>query len=814
MSANGGITKGKSHKEGGIPMVVKSTGQNVELEGGEGVINKRNMASSKKYSFQGKELTACEIASEINSADGNGVEIECDDVIGKKYKFDDGGIVWIDYGDNELIMYDPDDDVYYAKDVAFDTLEEAQAYIDSGDVSDDLRGAYERGLFGHGGTTGINKYKDEIPYDAYSDIFSDDDNDGLTNVDDSEPKIKSETQIEEVSLTEELKSIIDYRNSYVLLQRKILRKIQKIDCGKIKCEIKSRVKTPYSIVNKLKRRSLTNPNSLEQLDNKAKTLLKNKTLTGLDLYKGLTDVLGFAIIVDDYKQLQKVKDAIEDGFLGKVLEMEDFYKKDKDGYRAVHFILAFEYNKKVMPYELQLKTHRVNELSKITHTIYKKGIMDGEANDRIAKKIELADKGDVEMQKIVDEQLKNASKLTKELTLKKYKNGGDISDEIEMGTRHEMEHADTINKFKRNDISTRNVAKAIATDHIKENKNYYNYLKVMEKQMNKGLSGHEVHKALMDYDKVMHKKRNKRKFAMGGSMPNKESVHIIVNEDYRPSLYHMNSGEYLGESVLRKNELNHLYFIENDGHNSTFIYPRTDYYIMIPNSIIEVKGYSKKYEVGGNIQSYDAFKSFLSTSDVQVLDILRSVPANKLTHQDLEFISTFRGNNVVNSLSTTIITKLFGLMFKNHTISHPIKNLLISNCGTGNLLNLAPTYLDNIFVDFVNNDFRPIEEQINLAQNGSKVKFFQNSFKSIDAIVHVYEKTNPIQEDLHSKMIQNKNGMVVVGIGEFSSHASMREFEKQIENYRNRNININIYRVSEGITNRGKHTLIYILNTL
>ena len=45
MSAKGGITEGKSHKEGGIPMVVKSTGQQVELEGGEGVINKRNMAS-------------------------------------------------------------------------------------------------------------------------------------------------------------------------------------------------------------------------------------------------------------------------------------------------------------------------------------------------------------------------------------------------------------------------------------------------------------------------------------------------------------------------------------------------------------------------------------------------------------------------------------------------------------------------------------------------------------------------------------------------------------------------------------------------
>ena len=91
MSAKGGITKGKSHKEGGIPMVVKSTGQKVELEGGEGVINKKNMADTKLHTFDGKEMTKCEIASEINSDNNNGVTIDCDDIVGKKYKYDEGG---------------------------------------------------------------------------------------------------------------------------------------------------------------------------------------------------------------------------------------------------------------------------------------------------------------------------------------------------------------------------------------------------------------------------------------------------------------------------------------------------------------------------------------------------------------------------------------------------------------------------------------------------------------------------------------------------------------------------------------------------
>ena len=91
LKAKGGITKGKSHAEGGMPMVVKSTGQKVELEGGEGVINKKNMADTQKHEFEGKMLTKCEIASEINSDGGNGVEIDCDGIVGKKYKHQDGG---------------------------------------------------------------------------------------------------------------------------------------------------------------------------------------------------------------------------------------------------------------------------------------------------------------------------------------------------------------------------------------------------------------------------------------------------------------------------------------------------------------------------------------------------------------------------------------------------------------------------------------------------------------------------------------------------------------------------------------------------
>jgi hypothetical protein len=59
----GGLFVGKSHDKGGIPAIVVDTGQPIEVEGGEVIINKE---ASKKY---WKEL------SKINQSAGNGVPI-------------------------------------------------------------------------------------------------------------------------------------------------------------------------------------------------------------------------------------------------------------------------------------------------------------------------------------------------------------------------------------------------------------------------------------------------------------------------------------------------------------------------------------------------------------------------------------------------------------------------------------------------------------------------------------------------------------------------------------------------------------------
>lgn len=98
----GGFFDGRSHAEGGIKAINKDTGQLIEVEGNEVIINKRSVADDTKREFEGKMMTNREILSTINQMGGGvsfkeGGEInekscKC---MGKKYKF--GGNLISDY---------------------------------------------------------------------------------------------------------------------------------------------------------------------------------------------------------------------------------------------------------------------------------------------------------------------------------------------------------------------------------------------------------------------------------------------------------------------------------------------------------------------------------------------------------------------------------------------------------------------------------------------------------------------------------------------------------------------------------------------
>jgi hypothetical protein len=78
------------------------------------------------------------------------------------------------------------------------------------------------------------------------------------------------------------------------------------------------------------------------------------------------------------------------------------------------------------------------------------------------------------------------------ISVQKMNNGGDVrgmswysdfkKQQLKKGTEHELEHADTIEKFKKEGVSDRQVAAQIAQDHLEEDENYYIELDKMERK--------------------------------------------------------------------------------------------------------------------------------------------------------------------------------------------------------------------------------------------------------------------------------------------------------------------------------------------
>jgi hypothetical protein len=66
----GGYLVGRRHSQGGIKAVNKSTGQPLEMEGGEVVITRDAVSDPEKRSFNGKMMTNRQILSEINQSGG------------------------------------------------------------------------------------------------------------------------------------------------------------------------------------------------------------------------------------------------------------------------------------------------------------------------------------------------------------------------------------------------------------------------------------------------------------------------------------------------------------------------------------------------------------------------------------------------------------------------------------------------------------------------------------------------------------------------------------------------------------------------
>lgn len=207
----------------------------------------------------------------------------------------------------------------------------------------------------------ISSSKDNLK-DKYNWILDDYDKDGLANADDVNPYSPDIRQpIDSPSMASGIDYLLDLKQSMDAAMFSFVDDLKEVAPDKSK--IYARTKTPYSILNKLIKKRLLNPKT------------------------GLTDLIGTTIVTENKKQLDKVKDQIVSGKLGKVIELEDMYANPKQGYRAYHFLIE----KNGLPIEVQLKTKRQKAVNQLSHEPYKLGKLDA---DKLIRTTELADKAD------------------------------------------------------------------------------------------------------------------------------------------------------------------------------------------------------------------------------------------------------------------------------------------------------------------------------------------------------------------------------------------------------------------------------------
>jgi hypothetical protein len=935
MSAKGGITEGKSHKEGGIPMVVKSTGQHVELEGGEGVVNKRNMASTKTYEFEGKQMTTCEIASEINSADGNGVKIDCDNVTGKKYEYAKGGKIldeeqessfkeWMD--DGNVVEFEKG--VYSTQDAQYSNrlkgMDELRRYFRKEFLSD----SYAKG----GGVEKIDKK--QLLIDLQNKYLEDYYNATLETINQkplppkviakakkfalqyANKKIKEQlpkrwydvtyestfgaTYVEPNVLASDANEAWNWTKNYNDAKKKIsvvLSKDQRMSDND-SYEGGGSVEDYKSLIGKyvnIYSMGVSLPTehqikdvmvSGENFRYRYITLKFDIGIAPIPLNEGTAFMNNEIIYVNDNKEefgIQLIPNQYaKGGRMSNTLKIEDYetasmsaggyeeqmivpqsttgiYKEGGDVPKASKmfhlplelavYVPSTQDVDKVIS-ESELKS-RVDEVSKYLATIFGGftksekvgGFMTSQSElvtEDVVPVVSFATKSDYEANKnkLVSKLSEWARKWGQEAigfefegdlyyVPQKFDKGGDVrdfdwykgfkKDQLKKGTEHEMEHIDTIRGFKKKGVSDREVAEAIAKDHLEEDENYYIELDKME-------SSRKLSEAIKEFEKYKAYRKNSRKYKHGGYMgedDSKEIVHITFNSDV-DAVIRDKQGKYIGESKFPKETIHKFTFKHNDGRNSTLELLKGAF-IVVPNEKINIVGFNEqKFGNGGSVKAYQSIP--FSENDKKIAKMLTQFtnPASYNSRQRQK-LSTFRGSNVVNELSSGLIQKIYGLLFEYHNIENPIKQLYLSNVGAGNIVSYAPKYVDKLMIDFdESNRFVEIEKEINAIINVDKKYTLSNplDLRYMDAFIHVYSNTNPDKEELNYLFLQSEKSAVALGVCEFTSRERLDKFQRQIvenqggfaQNQMIQYKNTNKYLiVNEGITDEGQYTLIYVM---
>lgn len=217
----------------------------------------------------------------------------------------------------------------------------------------------------------------------YPAIFGDLDVDRIEDADDPRPQVPGDIEsIEEVRLTDEMDALLAERERLMPVELALRDRLEELRPQLGRFQIKSRSKTPYSMINKLRRKTM----------------------------RQLTDLVGGMLIASDQKQLDKADRLVATKF--DVIEREDFYAAPQNGYRAVHYVVRID----GQPVELQLKTARMLKIANASHTAYKRGDLDANAMERLTYLAWKADQGDKTAAAELDPVLADPKKLKSRLS--------------------------------------------------------------------------------------------------------------------------------------------------------------------------------------------------------------------------------------------------------------------------------------------------------------------------------------------------------------------------------------------------------------
>jgi len=268
------------------------------------------------------------------------------------------------------------------------------------------QGLHEGNYFAKGGQVQVDIAKDDVKMQRYAGVLGDFDKDGIPNSDDPHPTRKGDKKaVEEKHLTGAIETLFEQRPALKEQMRGTAKGLAALNIPHSK--VIARVKSPYSIINKL---------------------VEKKMLVPGNPKKGLTDIIGTTLIVDSTQDLREAEKKIRAGALGKVIEAEDFYAVEHDGYKAVHFIIE---GKGGIPVEVQVKTHRQKAINELSHTPYKYNNLNAQRMGELSELARKADDGDNVAARKLDGLLKDPEKvklsLWKDKTkIPKFGKGGEL----------------------------------------------------------------------------------------------------------------------------------------------------------------------------------------------------------------------------------------------------------------------------------------------------------------------------------------------------------------------------------------------------